>query len=150
MNAKCRLSANVHLLIAGNLIKQMHGLFVNLIFLSVLTERQNNGFVSRSLIGGIQRDFREALNLDVRLNVLSVRQGLPGISNNQALGTNLRSDSRTISAALSGKRPLWGFISPILNLAVKNSQSRYRDPEGEIGLGRQDNDDRTTLAGHYS
>ena len=85
------------------------------------------------------------LRLTVQDDLLWREQGLPGIGQDPALHTRLGTGSNGLLMELTG-RP-----HPVLQLRGRATwrarREAYEDPEGELGVGRQDRRDRTHAVG---
>jgi iron complex outermembrane receptor protein len=106
-----------------------------------VTTRVNNRFESANLTGSLAWRPRPGLALSVHEDLYRKRQGVPGLGAAPALGTRLALDRSLtrIEAALgeAGARP-----ASRLRLAALREGTRFRDPDGELGRGRRDSDDR--------
>ena len=71
---------------------------------------------------------------------------MPGISNNQSQNAHLNA-FQTMTEVAYEDRVLLGGVSTRQSLYVTHVKERFRDLDGEVGIGRQDNDYRTRTYG---
>ena len=105
----------------------------------VWSRRQNNDHRSFNLLGKWRRAFGEDRILSIHETAYWKYQGMPGISNNQS--QNARLDAfQTMTEIAYEDRVLLRGINTRQSLYVTHIKERFRDLDGEIGIGRQDND----------
>jgi iron complex outermembrane receptor protein len=101
-------------------------------------KRENNDFTAYDVLGKISYDFTTTFRLEASNNFFTKEEGVPGISSNQSQNARLDTD-RNILAAKGLKE---SFISPNLDAEFTGyylfEKTKFDDPDGEIGVGRQD------------
>ena len=112
----------------------------------VWSRRQNNDHRSFNLLGKWRRAFGEDRILSVHETAYWKYQGVPGISNNQSQNAHLNA-FQTMTEVAYEDRVLLGGVSTRQSLYVTHIKERFRDLDGEVGIGRQDNDYRTRTYG---
>ena len=112
----------------------------------VWSRRRNNDHRSLNLLGKWRRALGENSGLSVHETMYWKVQGMPGISNNQSRNAKLDA-FRTMTEINYENRALLYGVSTRQSLYVTHAKERFRDPDGEVGIGRQDNDYRTRTHG---
>lgn len=115
----------------------------------VWSRRQNNDHRSFNLLGKWRRAFGEDRILSVHESAYWKYQGMPGISNNQSQNAHLDVFQMMTEVAYEDRVFLRG-INTRQSLYVTHVKERFRDLDGEIGIGRQDNDYLTRTYGWLS
>lgn len=115
------------------------------------TKRRNNDFRAASLLAKYALEPLPGLRLEVSNDFFDKQQGVPGIASNQSENARLdtRRDVFNLRAGTQGLG--WEAWDGEVNLHGRYERTRFRDPEGEIGIGRQDNTNETRewgLDGH--
>lgn len=108
--------------------------------------RQNNAHLSVNFLGKWRHAFGTRRTLAVQETAYWKRQGIPGIGNNQSQNAQLRA-FRTFTEIAYEDRALLRGITLRQSLYFTHTKERFRDLDGEIGIGRQDNDYRTRTYG---
>jgi outer membrane cobalamin receptor len=116
-------------------------------------KRQNNDFRAYDALGKVSYDFTPSLRLEASNSFFTKEEGVPGISSNQSQEARLDTD-RNIFAVKGLKEKLF---SPNLDAEITGyylfERANFDDPEGEIGVGRQDTTDESHgwgLDGYFS
>ena len=112
----------------------------------VWSRRQNNDHRSFNLLGKWRRAFGADRILSVHETVYWKYQGVPGISNNQSQNAHF-DVFQTMTEVAYEDRVLLRGINTRQSLYVTHVKERFRDLDGEVGIGRQDNDYRTRTYG---
>ena len=112
----------------------------------VWSRRRNNDHRSINLLGKWRRAIGENSGLTVHETVYWKAQGIPGISNNQSRNAQLDA-FRAMTEIAYENRALSKGLSTRQSLYVTHTRERFRDLDGEVGIGRQDNDYRTRTYG---
>ncbi|MBB30698.1 MAG: hypothetical protein CME25_17555 [Gemmatimonadetes bacterium] len=112
----------------------------------LVSERLNGDFLSASALGKWRRDFGEASEYHVQGNYFWKHQGIPGISNNQSQDARLNTYRVLMQAGVRSSDWL-GQLSVAQSLFYSRKVESFIDREGEIGVGRQDNRNRTSSIG---
>lgn len=115
----------------------------------VWSRRQNNDHRSFNILGKWRRAFGEDRILSVHETAHWKYQGVPGISNNQSQNARLDAFQTMTEVAYEDRAFLRG-INTRQSLYVTHVRERFRDLDGEIGIGRQDNDYLTRTYGWQS
>jgi iron complex outermembrane receptor protein len=106
-------------------------------------ERENNQFWSMNGIAKVGYDWSQETRLNVHAKLLRTYKGVPGINRFQSLDANFRT-SEVHSGIELAKRRVFGSS---INLNWKYNYGlkieAFRDLKGEIGVGNQDNENRT-------
>jgi iron complex outermembrane receptor protein len=103
--------------------------------------RLNNGFEAATLFGTLGWSAPGGVRVQARQHLLSKAQGVPGLGAVPATATRLEL-ARSLTQLEVAGRGAGGWPSFALDGAVARDRSRYRDLEGELGLGRIDADQR--------
>jgi outer membrane cobalamin receptor len=109
-------------------------------------KRRNEDFLSASALGKWNRDIGRASEYHLQGNFFWKRQGIPGISNNQAQDARLNTSRGLMQVGLSSSDWL-GRLSVAQTLFYSRRVESFIDRAGEIGVGRQDNRNRTSSIG---
>jgi iron complex outermembrane receptor protein len=116
-------------------------------------KRKNNDFTAYDALGKISYDFTPSFRMEVSNNFFTKEEGVPGISSNQSQDARLDTD-RNIFTVKGLKE---NFFSPNLDAEFTGyylyEKSNFDDPQGEIGIGRQDTTDESHgwgLDGYFS
>ena len=112
----------------------------------VWSRRQNNDHRSFNLLGKWRRAFGEDRILSIHETAHWKYQGMPGISNNQSQNAHL-DGFQTMTEVAYEDRVLLRSVNTRQSLYVTHVKERFRDLDGEIGIGRQDNDYLTRTYG---
>ena len=112
----------------------------------VWSRRRNNDHRSINLLGKWRLALGENSGLSVHETVYWKVQGMPGISNNQSRNAQLDA-FRTMTEITYENRALSNGMSTHQSFYVTHTGERFRDLDGEVGIGRQDNDYRTRTYG---
>ncbi len=112
----------------------------------VWTSRQNNAHQSLNLLGKWRRVFGPQRVLSLCEIANWKHQGMPGISNNQSQNAHLGA-FRTFTEIAYEDRALVRGMTMRQSLYFSHVKEVFRDLDGEIGIGRQDNDYRTRAYG---
>ena len=111
------------------------------------TTRKNNDFDGVDLFGKVLFSPDDDFELEAFAEHFDKDEGVPGIASNQSRDARL--DTRRNLMHLKATRA--GFIHPDLDARARVfgllEETRFRDRQGEIGLGRQDNVNETRAAG---
>ena len=110
------------------------------------SRRRNNDHRSLNLLGKWRRALGENSDFSIHETMYWKVQGMPGISNNQSRNAKLDA-FRTMTEINYENRALLYGVSTRQSLYVTHAKERFRDPDGEVGIGRQDNDYRTRTHG---
>ena len=111
-----------------------------------ITTRQNGDFASASILGKGQVQPRQNWTFAVSENLYWKHLGIPGISNNQSEHARLNS-FRSLMEVNTTVSELWNRWTFGQRIFFLHNQEAFFDPEGEIGVGRQDNRYRTQSFG---
>lgn len=110
------------------------------------TERRNSDLLSGSLLAKSRHSLTDARSLSLHQTLFWKHQGIPGLSNNQS--ADVRFDTfRSLTEAVYEDRSCLGRAVARHALYFTHTGESFRDEMGEVGVGRQDNDDRTRSAG---
>ncbi|MDE3001110.1 MAG: TonB-dependent receptor [Gemmatimonadota bacterium] len=112
----------------------------------VWSRRRNNDHRSINLLGKWRRALGENSGLSVHETLYWKAQGIPGISNNQSRNAQLDA-FRTMTEITYENRALSKGMNTHQSLYVTHTSERFRDLDGEVGIGRQDNEYRTRTYG---
>ncbi len=112
----------------------------------VWARRRNNHHRSLNLLGKWRRALGENSDLSLHETMYWKDQGMPGISNNQSRNARLGA-FRTMTEITYENRALARGMGTRQSFYVTHTRERFRDPDGEVGVGRQDNDYRTRTYG---
>lgn len=108
-----------------------------------LQKRQNNAFMSENFLAKAGYD-GDSLHMEASNTLLVKRQGVPGLGSFQSLNAKLNSE-RNITAINAD------YKSNHVTVFFDYLNSRFADPDGEIGLSAQDNSDYTyRIGGNFS
>lgn len=119
-----------------------------------IVHRQNNDFQTYDFTALAGSDKKEKLNWKIYENFFVKKQGIPGLGTNTSLASQLSTlrnffharlqpgaaTSGRKAAASAGAEKKWSWNA---HLFLDYLQSQFDDPLGEIGVGVQDNDDKT-------
>ena len=110
------------------------------------TERRNSDLLSGSLLAKSRHTLTETRSLSLHQTLFWKHQGIPGLSNNQS--TDARFDTfRSLTEAVYEDRSFLGRAFARHALYFTHTGESFRDKLGEVGVGRQDNEDRTRSVG---
>ena len=112
----------------------------------VITSRQNNHYRAINLLGKWHQAFSQNRNMSVHQTLFWKHQGIPGISNNQSQHANL-SAFRTLTELVYEDLALIPNLSMRQSIYITQINETFKDPEGEVGIGRQDNAYQTRTCG---
>ena len=112
----------------------------------VWARRRNNHHRSLNLLGKWRRALGENSEVSLHETMYWKDQGMPGISNNQSRNAQLDA-FRTMTEINYENRALSYGVSTRQSLYLTHARERFRDPDGEVGIGRQDNEYRTRTYG---
>lgn len=107
------------------------------------THRRNNDFTSDSLLAKAGLDLPGLFSLDVQSDLFKKREGIPGIENYQSEHARLRTFRALNRVRLSRRDLFVPGLDAAFTLSCSFQRQKFKDPEDEIGLGRQDNRDDT-------
>jgi hypothetical protein len=111
------------------------------------TTRLNNAFTSNEGTGKLDWGLGSGGHATIAADVLHKDSGMPGISSYQSDHAHLWTD-RGVGSATWRSEPLAAHVLELSAQAYGMSQrDRLRDPEGDLGAGKQDTDDRTRAWG---
>lgn len=105
-----------------------------------MVTRKNNDFASNSLFTKLMFDASEKLGISLSNIFFNKDQGIPGVGNRQSLNARLETWRDMVS--VSGDKE-WSKLNGHADLYFDFLNNQFRDPQAEIGLGVQDNDDNT-------
>lgn len=74
-------------------------------------------------------------------------QGLAGFSSNQSQDARLGHQRGMLAATLQAPRWMQGLDDSFLRAYLRHQQDHFEDPQGEVGIGRQDRTGRFTQTG---
>ncbi len=112
----------------------------------VWSRRRNNNHRSINLLGKWRRALGENSALSLNETMYRKVQGMPGISNNQSRNAQLEA-FRTMTEITYENRALSNGVKTHHSVYFTHTKERFRDLDGEVGIGRQDNDYRTRTYG---
>ncbi len=113
------------------------------------TARINNDTVQGSLLAKWRTQLTEGQSLTVSESLFWKHQGIPGISNNQS--RDVRFDVfRSLTETIHEAKMRDGRLTTRNGFFVTHAGESYTDLNGEVGVGRQDNDYRTNTFGWRS
>jgi iron complex outermembrane receptor protein len=112
----------------------------------VFTSRQNNAHRSVSLLGKWHIAFGGARTLTIQESLFWKQQGIPGISNNQSQHAHFDVFRSLTEAVFEDGNFLPGLLMRHTFYFAHLGES-FVDTEGEVGIGRQDNDYQTRTLG---
>jgi len=115
----------------------------------VITSRRNGDFLSASLLGKWKRRLRKTSEVHFQANYFWKHHGIPGISNNQSEHARLDLFRGLMEAGLRMSNWLDRF-SVAQTIFYSRKIESFRDKAGEVGVGRQDNRNRTSGFGWRS
>ncbi len=114
-----------------------------------ITKRRNSDLVSASLLAKSKHTLTDSRSLSVHQTLFWKHQGIPGLSNNQS--SDARFDTfRSLSEVVYEDASFLGRTAATQSLYYTHTDGSFSDPLGEVGIGRQDNDDRTQSWGWRS
>ena len=102
--------------------------------------RQNNDFAQNSLFAKFMLDSIGGFDFSLINLFFNKDQGIPGLGNFQSLDARLTQWRNLLS--LAGNKSFKNFVAH-MDMFFDYLQSEFKDPQGNIGLGIQNNDDRT-------
>lgn len=111
------------------------------------TRRKNNRRDDGSIVAKLRMNELGAFRLDFAQNVFICDQGLPGIGAYQSEVASLETFRSITSMKLSSEEAAWGDLDADIGFFFNYEEQRFHDPEGEIGVGNQDNRQRTCAGG---
>jgi iron complex outermembrane receptor protein len=104
-------------------------------------KRENNDFTAYDILGKMSYDFSTTFRLEASNNFFAKEEGVPGISSNQSQNARLETDRNILSVKGLKER----FFLPNLDAEFTGyyliEKTNFDDPDGEIGVGRQDTTD---------
>jgi outer membrane cobalamin receptor len=112
----------------------------------VFTNRQNNVYRSVNVLGKWHAALGDGRNLTIQESVFWKSQGIPGISNNQSQRAHLGVIRSLTEVVFQDGNLLPGLLMRHSVYFTHVGES-FADPEGEVGVGRQDNDYQTRTSG---
>ena len=113
----------------------------------VWAHRRNNDFRSINLIGKVERRRWRGMDLSLHNNFYQSDKGAPGIGSFQSTFARLRTTRNTLEGRLSRRHLIRPWIQGSFEGFHSYYASDYRDLNGEVGLGKQDNHNVMTLLG---
>lgn len=119
-----------------------------------IVTRQNNYFSSNSLYTKVMCEPDSSTNLSFANLFFNKKQGIPGLGNRQSLNANLTTWRDMVFVTAGHNSEKITGLSGRANLFFDYLNNELYDPQGEIGLGDQDNNDNTyrfggTINGDY-
>ncbi|MCZ6632393.1 MAG: TonB-dependent receptor, partial [bacterium] len=114
-----------------------------------LANRQNSDFVAASLLGKWAYRSRGGWRVKGQENLYWKHLGIPGISNNQSRQARLNT-FRSLTEFTVEAPELWEALFFRQRIFWTHQSEAFQDPQGEIGIGRQDNVYRTRSLGFDS
>lgn len=108
-----------------------------------VVKRNNNAFRSLNVLAKLEYDWSPKTHLNLYHNFLRTFKGIPGLGAFQSLNANFRSREYRTGLEIHHERILNKNIN--LNVAYKHwyKIEKFKDLEGEIGVGNQDNENKT-------
>ena len=111
------------------------------------TDRENNDYDGLDLFGKLAWDGGEALRVETFAEHFDKDEGVPGIASNQSRDARLE----TRRDLLQLRADQDAFLHPAVRARSRvfglQEETRFRDRQGEIGLGRQDNVNESQAVG---
>lgn len=106
--------------------------------------RRNNEFARHNLLTKLEYRFPHLEGFSIGLQNLFFREdrGIPGLATLTSETADLSTSRNGISLEVS-KKDLLPHLDLVLNPFFQFQKEQFSDPQGEIGLGIQDNDDDT-------
>lgn len=108
-----------------------------------IIDRQNNDFRAYDFAATVGAEKKEALSWKIYENFFSKNEGIPGLGSQTSSTARLDTLRNLIQAELAGPKTPEQKFSWEADLFFDFLNSRFRDRQGQIGLGTQDNDDVT-------
>lgn len=105
--------------------------------------RQNNAFAQNALFTKMTYDFPQDWRLEFVDSFLNKQQGVPGLGSRKSLNAHLTTWRNVAAINLDKNKLFVDDLEGRLNLFFDFLNSKFDDPQGEIGLGPQANDDDT-------
>ena len=112
--------------------------------------RQNNDALLMAGIGWVRYRPSPLTTLSFLESLAGKDKGLPGLGHHQSLLTRLQSLHQLFDMKVQRRKFLHPSLSAMVGLNVQLHQSRFKDPEGELGIGAQDQRDRVLSVGLLS
>ena len=106
-------------------------------------ERQNNQFWSMNGKAKFGYDWSKETRSDAHINILKTYKGVPGISRFQSLDADFRTLEVRSGIELNQRQVLGSSINLKWKYNHGLKTEAFRDPKGEIGVGIQDNENKT-------
>ena len=108
-----------------------------------VVKRENNDFRSFNVIAKLEYDLSPKTDIQLHDNFLKYYKGVPGIGSFQSFNANINSWENRVAFQIDHKRT--GGINLDIGLAYHHRflVEAFQDLDGEIGLGRQDNENET-------
>jgi iron complex outermembrane receptor protein len=111
------------------------------------TNRENNDFDSRELYTSAEFAVSKNWTLEAFGELFDKDEGVPGISSNQSSNARLDTRRGMVNMRASADRLGVDGLSGWLRLFAVTEESHFRDPLGEIGVGRQNSVDNNRALG---
>ena len=112
-----------------------------------ITDRENNDFDSRELYASTRLPAGRTWTLEAFGEFFDKNEGVPGISSNQSSDARLDTRRGMFNLRAAGDRIAVDGLSGWLRLFAVTEESHFRDPLGEIGVGRQNSLDNNRAVG---
>ncbi|MFH0799136.1 MAG: TonB-dependent receptor [Pseudomonadota bacterium] len=109
----------------------------------VLTTRKNNNFASNSLYSKMMVELSKDAHLSFSNSFFNKDQGVPGLGNRQSLIARLETWRDVVSAAADKDFSSIKGLSGHADLFFDFLNNQFSNPNGQIGIGIQRNDDDT-------
>lgn len=108
-------------------------------------KRKNAQFESTNLITKLGYDLSQKNKVTLHYNFLMTDKGVPGMGAFQSETANFKTETHRTSLGFEGKDLFPSKLDLKLELKYALQHEAFKDLEGDIGIGRQDNDNKTTL-----
>jgi iron complex outermembrane receptor protein len=112
-----------------------------------VTDRQNNDFDSREVYASTRIPAGRNWTLEAFGELFDKNEGVPGISSNQSRDARLDTRRGMFNLRAAGDPLAVDGLSGWLRIFAVTEESHFRDPLGEIGVGRQNSVDSNRAAG---
>lgn len=107
------------------------------------THRRNNDFHSDNFLVKGGYGFTGGYKIDVNMDIFQKHQGIPGIGNYQSRDARLKTLRSLSHVSLKRENFLVPGLAMELLFSYSYQQQRFKDLQGEIGFGKQNNKDDT-------
>ncbi|MDO8527643.1 MAG: TonB-dependent receptor [Deltaproteobacteria bacterium] len=112
-----------------------------------VVDRANNDFKNYNFTGIFGSDKKDEINFKIFENFFAKEQGIPGLGSFLSTSARLETLRNFIHAKLDGPTPSARGVDWNADLFFDYLDNRFHDPSGQIGLGVQDNNDKTLRGG---